>query len=169
MNEDKPAARGERRDKVADEAEEKLGTHPLGSTAGAVGGAVAGAVTGLAAGPVGSVAGAVGGAVLGAGLGASSTGGTAPVVDTSPHEAWWREHYASRPYVPAGAAYDDYEPAYRYGIERYMQTDRPREWNEVEDEMADGWPAAKGRSRLGWEEAKHAVRDAWERMREPQA
>ena len=73
MNADKPEARGEPREGVRDTVTERVGTHPIGTAAGAVVGAVAGAVSGLAAGPVGSLAGAIGGAVLGGGAG-SSTG-----------------------------------------------------------------------------------------------
>jgi hypothetical protein len=167
MNEDKPVAKGDpkerAREKVKQTIEENIGTHPLGATVGAIGGAVAGAIGGMAAGPVGSLAGAVGGAVLGGALGASS-GNLAPDVDTAAHDAYWRENYASRPYVAAGTAFDDYEPAYRYGSASYLRAGRPRPWAEVETELAGGWDSARGNSRFGWQEAKHAVRDAWERL-----
>jgi len=159
----KPAAREEPTPKVDESVTERLGSHPLGTPVGAAAGAVAGALAGLAAGPVGSLAGAVGGAILGGAIGAS-TGG-APEIDITGHEDYWREHYAARAYVPAGADYEDYAPAYRYGIRRYLGTDRPLEWHEVEAELRAGWESSKGRSRLGWDEAEHAVRDAWERMR----
>jgi hypothetical protein len=163
MNEDRPAAKDE--PKSVRPVEEKVGTHPLAGTAGAVGGAVAGAVAGIAAGPLGSLVGAVGGAVAGATLGASS--GSGPVIDLAAEEQWWRENHAGRPYVAPGMAWEDYEPAYRYGMRRYVQSDRPREWSEVESDMARGWDDAKGTSRLTWAQAQDAVRAAWDRMREP--
>jgi len=165
MNEDKPTAKGTPDDKVTGTAKEKLGTHSLGATVGAVGGAVAGAIGGTAAGPLGSLAGAVGGAVLG-GAAAAATGTTA-ALDTGEHDAYWSDNYTSRPYVPAGADYGDYEPAYHYGTQAYLQSDRPRAWDEVEADLRSGWESAKGSSRLAWEQARLAVRDAWERMRAP--
>ncbi|HMC14876.1 MAG TPA: hypothetical protein VKI18_04550 [Albitalea sp.] len=161
MNEDKPVAKGEARDKV-DKITENVGMHPIGATVGAVGGAVAGAIGGLAAGPVGSLAGAVGGAVLGGAMG-SSSGNIDPDVDLAAHKAYWSENYTRRPYVPAGASFDDYEPAYRYGSDAYLRGDRQRGWDDVEPELSSGWEAARGSSKLSWDDAKHAVRDAWER------
>ena len=163
MNEDKPAAKGE--PKALRPVQEKVGTHPLAATTGAIGGALAGAVVGIAAGPLGSLAGAVGGAVLGGMLGSSS--GSGPMIDMAAEAAWWRDNHAGRPYIAEGMSYADYEPAYQYGIHRYLQQDRARAWSEVESEMASGWDEAKGTSRLTWEQAKEAVRDAWERLSRP--
>jgi hypothetical protein len=146
-----------------DTIEEKVGTHPLAGVAGALGGAAAGAMVGIAAGPVGSLLGAVGGAVLGGVLGVSGNSG--PLIDTSVEQTYWRQHYASRPYVPVGAAWSDYEPAYQYGVRHYVQQDRAREWSEVETELGRGWDEARGESTLAWDEAKEAARDAWDRMR----
>lgn len=148
--------------------EEKLGLHPLGASAGAVGGTLAGAAMGAAAGPVGSLAGAVAGAILGSGLGASASEAQSPVVEASTHDTYWRDNYAARPYIPTGANYDDYEPAYRYGTQAYLRTDHPRTWDEVEAELKAGWEQSRGHSRLRWEEARNAVRDAWVRMYEGQ-
>jgi len=163
MKEDKPTAKAERKARIRDAAEEMAGTHALAATAGAVGGAVVGAIAGIAAGPLGSLVGAAGGALLGGALGAST--GVAPPIDTAAHETHWREHFASRPYVPAGADYDDYAPAYRYGALAYAHSDGMRAWDEVEAELGAGWDAAKDRSRLAWEDARHAARDAWDRMK----
>jgi hypothetical protein len=169
--EDRPQALAQPEEVEKETVEEKLGTHPIGAAAGAVGGTLAGAVIGAAAGPVGSLAGAVAGATLGSGLGASASEAQSPVVgtatpDTSTHDAYWRESYAARPYIPSGANYDDYEPAYRYGTQAYLRTDHPRAWDEVEAELKSGWEDARGRSRLQWADARHAVRDAWVRLYE---
>jgi hypothetical protein len=163
MKEDKPTAKGEHKQRARDAAEEMAGTHALAATAGAVGGAVVGAIAGIGAGPLGSLVGAAGGAVLGGALAAST--GVAPPVDTAAHEAHWREHFASRPYVPAGADYEEYAPAYRYGALSYAHSDGTRSWDDVEAELSAGWDAAKDRSRLAWDDARHAARDAWERMK----
>jgi hypothetical protein len=168
MNENKPTAKEERRDPlVPDAAKEQAGTHSLGASAGAAAGAAAGAVSGLVFGPLGSLAGAVGGAAVGGAAGVA-TGGTSDLdFDPSPWDAYWRENYASRPYVGDGASFDDYGPAFRYGTLSYARTDHPREWHEVESELESGWESARGTSRLGWNEAKLAVRDAWNRMHDP--
>jgi len=165
MNEDKPASKGEPR--PLRPVTEKVGTHPLAGTAGAIGGAVAGTVVGIAAGPLGSLVGAVGGAVLGGALGASS--GSGPMIDLVAEEAWWREHHVERPGLAEGMTYEDYEPAYRYGIQRYVHSGGAREWQDVETEMASGWDEAKGTSRLTWDQARSAVHDAWDRLRQPRA
>lgn len=165
-SEDRPQALERPEDAVKDTAEEKLGLHPIGASAGAVGGAVLGAAIGMAAGPLGSLAGAVGGALLGSGLGASGAGAQSPMVDTSAYDAYWRDNYAGRPYVASDANYDDYEPAYRYGAQAYARSDRHREWDEVEPGLRAGWEDARGRSTLRWEEARHAVHDAWNKMTE---
>jgi hypothetical protein len=168
MHKDKPSAKNERRDPKAerpDAAVEQVGTHPLGTSAGALTGAAAGAVSGLVMGPVGSLAGAVGGALLGGAMGAS-TGGVSDF-DTTPHDDWWRLHYATRPYMPNGARYDDYAPAYRFGTLAYARTDHPREWDEVEEHLMAEWDDARGESGLSWDQAREAVRDAWNRMHHP--
>lgn len=166
MNEDRPAAKGERRDpQKPDPVTEQVGSHSLGAAGGALGGAAAGAISGIAAGPVGSLVGAVAGAVLGGAAGAS-TGGVSDF-DVAPHDAWWRAHYAERPYLPQGVAYDDYASAYRFGTLAYARTDHPREWDEVEPELAEEWEAVRGDSRLSWDDAREAVRDAWNRMLYP--
>jgi len=164
MNDDKPADKGDATQRLPSLLE-LIGTHPVGITAGVIGGALMGAFGGMAAGPVGSLLGAVGGALAGGALGASISVG--PEIDTGPHDRYWREHYATRSYVPAGADYADYGPAYRHGTRAYLSAARPRDWPDVEADLASGWEAAKGSSRLTWEEAKPAVRDAWDRLHHP--
>ncbi len=162
MNEDKPVARGDITERYPTFVE-KVGPHPLGTAAGVIGGAAAGALIGIAAGPVGSLVGAVGGGLLGGALGASVSVG--PQIDMTKHDRYWLEHFATRPYVPAGADYADFGPAYRHGTREYLSAATPRDWSEVESDLAQGWEAAKGSSRLTWDDAKPAVRDAWDRLR----
>ena len=128
----------------------------LGGVAGGVaGGAAAGAAVGGMTGPVGAVVGAVAGAIMGAMAGES-------VADPVVEDKYWRDNYASRPYVNGGS-YDDYGPAYSYGVNSYGKY-KGRPFNEVESELARDWQNARGRSSLEWDRAKLASRDAWDRL-----
>jgi predicted lipid-binding transport protein (Tim44 family) len=145
---------------------ETIATHPLGVVGGAIAGALVGCAGGIAAGPLGSLLGALGGAVAGAVIGASIAVG--PQVDVSEQDRSWRQDYSARPYVPQGASYDDYGPAYRHGSRAALRSAQPRDWAAAHDKLARGWKAARESSRLGWDEARPAVRDAWERVRATQ-
>ena len=100
----------------------ELGSHPVGTGVGAAVGGIAGAaatgaVAGSTVGPIGTVVGAVAGAVVG-GLAGK---GIAGLIDPVAEDNYWRDAYSSRPYVSSGATYDDYGPAYRYGIDSYQR------------------------------------------------
>ena len=126
----------------------------------ALGGAAVGAATGtIAAGPVGTVIGATVGAIIGglAGMGNDE------LIDRSREEVYWRENYLGRPYVDAGASYDDYGPAYGYGVDAYVRYPG-RSFSDVEAELSSGWDTARGKSTLGWSRAKNATLDAWNRI-----
>jgi len=136
------------------------GAHPIGVGLGAaLGGAVAGAATGTVAGPIGTAVGAVVGAVVG-GLAGKSV---AESIDPTREDVYWSSNYVSRPYVNAGASYDDYGPAYRYGTDAYIRQPS-RSFNESEAELARNWEKARGKSTLSWERAKFASSDAWHRV-----
>ena len=136
------------------------GSHPVGTGIGAaVGGAAAGAAAGTVAGPVGTVAGAVAGAIVG-GLAGK---GVAELIDPTREDAYWRENYKGRPYVRDGSTYDDYGPAYGYGVNSYSRYPG-RRFDEVEPDLAEDWETSRGKSRLVWEDAKSATRDAWDRV-----
>ena len=94
------------------------GSHPVGTGIGAAGGGAAGTAIGSAAGPVGTVAGAVIGDVAG-GLAGK---GVAEQIDPTAEEEYWRVNYKTRSYVPSGATYDQFAPAYRYGWESRRAT-----------------------------------------------
>lgn len=136
------------------------GAHPLGTGIGAVvGGAVAGAATGTVAGPIGTVVGAAVGAVAG-GLAGK---GVAEMVDPTQERAYWSENFQGRDYVQSGSSFDDYGPAYGFGVDargRYPG----RGFDEVEHQMAIDWDADHGASSLSWQRARYAVRDAWDRI-----
>jgi uncharacterized protein YcfJ len=133
------------------------GAHPVGTGVGAVaGGAAAGAAIGAIAGPVGAFIGVAVGAVVG-GLAGK---GVAEMIDPTAEEAYWRATYASRPYVAAGAAYDDYGPAFAHGVNAYRE--HPGEaFDDIDSTLAQDWQRARSTSTLEWSAARHASRDAW--------
>jgi hypothetical protein len=157
------------KDKNRDAVDRTTGGHPIGTGVGAVAGGVAGGMAGAAAtgaaagtvvgGPVGTAIGAVVGAVAGGLLGR----GVAEMIDPAAEDAYWRDNYSSRPYISSGASYDDYGPAYRYGVD--AATKYPgRSFDEVDAELGTNWPSTRGSSRLEWDRAKHAARDSWQRV-----
>lgn len=168
MREDRPAAKGgldkpttDRLDKDAnrDPISGAPGAHPVGVGLGAAAGGLAtGAAIGTVAGPIGTAVGAAVGAVAGGLIGK----GAAEMVDPTVEDAYWRDNYQDRPYVTTGRTYDDYAPAYRYGVDSYNRHYQ-RGYAEAEAEMARGWDDVKDRSRLRWDEARLATRDAWDR------
>jgi hypothetical protein len=131
----------------------------VGGVAGGVaGGAAAGAALGGMTGPVGAAVGAVAGAVAGAMAGR----GIADAVDPAAEDAYWRENYASRPYA-RGATYDEYGPAFGYGVDAFAQYPG-RSFHEVEPDLERDWRNKRGNSSLDWDRAQHATRDAWQRV-----
>jgi hypothetical protein len=85
------------------------------------------------------------------------------MIDPTAEEAYWRENYSSRPYVNRGAPFDEYGPAYRYGVDTYGRHEG-RSFEDAEPELRRDWDGARGTSGLTWENAKHATRDAWQRL-----
>ena len=84
--------------------------------------------------------------------------------DPAHEDSFWRGAYADRPYVD-GATYDDFGPAYAYGVSSYhAHAGHGHSFEDIEGDMEDGWHRAKGGSSLTWERAKHAVKDAWDRL-----
>ncbi len=139
------------------------GAHPIGTGVGAVAGAAAaGAAVGTVAGPIGTLVGAATGAVVG-GLAGK---GVAEAIDPTLEDAYWRENYSERPYVAQGSTYDDYGPAYGFGVDavsRYPE----RSFDDVEPELSQQWGDRRGASGLRWDSARDAARDAWTRARGP--
>ena len=136
------------------------GSHPVGTGLGAAaGGLAAGAAAGTVAGPVGTVIGAAVGAIAG-GLAGK---GIAEMIDPTAEEAYWRDHYSTRPYVTSDATFDDYGPAYRYGVDTYPNY-AGRRFDDVESELGRDWNRVRGTSQLEWDRAKYAARDSWQRL-----
>ncbi len=136
------------------------GAHPIGTGVGAAaGGAAAGAAVGTVAGPAGTLVGAAVGAIIG-GLAGKAV---AERYDPTIEDAYWRNAYVKRPYVSPGSSYDDYGPAYRYGVDAAGRF-QGRGFDELDDDLSRGWSKAKGSSRLTWDHAKLAVKDSWTRV-----
>lgn len=136
------------------------GAHPIGTGVGAaVGGAAAGAAAGTVVGPVGTVIGAAVGAIVG-GLAGK---GVAEAIDPTSEAAYWRDNFKTRPYAQNAASFDDYEPAYGYGVSSYSKYPG-RSFDDVESDLSRGWNTARGKSNLHWDNARGATRDAWERV-----
>lgn len=134
--------------------------HPVGTGVGAAaGGVAAGAAVGAVAGPGGALVGAAVGAVAGGLAGKAA----AHHIDSEAEDAYWQENYRSRSYVGTDATYDDYRPAYRYGVQSYSNY-AGRSFDEADVELGRNWESARGESKLSWEHAKHAVRDTWQRL-----
>lgn len=164
LDKDRPLAREPGRE-PADPTKERLATHAAPAATGAVAGATAGAVSGIALGPVGSLVGAAAGALAGAAAGAATGPGSA--VDPAPFLARWREAFASRPYA-VDARFEDYEPAYRFAVEQYLQTDHPLSWESAKDRLCVEWSREKARTGLAWDRAMPAIRDAWRHLYDPE-
>ncbi len=135
-----------------------LGAVVGGAAGGVAGGAAAGAAVGGMTGPVGAAVGAVVGAVAGALAGKGIAEGVDPVAE----ETYWRDNFPSRSYA-GGAAYDEYRPAFGYGVDAYSRYP-DRSFDEVEPELGRDWNSKRGNSNLDWGKAKHATRDAWQRL-----
>jgi len=136
------------------------GSHPIGTGVGALaGGVAAGAAIGTMAGPVGTAIGAAVGAIAG-GLAGH---GVAEMIDPTAEDAYWRANYEKQDYVDAGGSYDDYGPAYRYGVNSYRQYG-DREFDDVERDLARDWTRNREASTLEWDRARLATRDSWQRV-----
>jgi len=135
------------------------GAHPVGVGAGATGGGLAGAAIGAVGGPVGAGIGLAAGAVAG-GLAGKAV---AESIDPTAEEAYWRDNYASRPYVVKGDTYEAYDPAYRTAYENYGRYEG-RSFDEVEPDLRTDYERRVGKTGMKWERAKDATRDAWQRV-----
>jgi hypothetical protein len=82
--------------------------------------------------------------------------------DPDREEEYWRKNFRDRPYV-RGASYDQFGPAYAYGIFSY-EGHAARGFDDAEGDLIRGWNDARETSSLSWSQAKHAVKDAWDRL-----
>ena len=114
------------------------------------------------------ITGAPGAHPLGTGavVGGLAGKGVAEAIDPTKEDAYWRENFRSRHYVNQGATYDDYGPAYGFGVESASRHPG-RSFDDAELELSRQWTTRTGTSTLGWNQAKDAARDAWDRLNQP--
>ena len=157
---DKEFDKARRSDENRDPISGAPGAHPVGTGVGAaLGGVAAGAAAGTVVGPVGTVVGAAVGAIVG-GLAGK---GVAEAIDPTRELTYWRENYKTRPYADNVTAFDEFEPAYGYGVASYTKY-AGRSFNDVDADLARDWTASRGKSTLGWDRARFAAHDAWDRV-----
>ncbi len=150
---------------------------PLGSLAGAVAGAALGGVAGSggtlsergvrrddgaaegAQGPRGGPEGQAGTASVEAQ--AATDAQRAREVARTPLDPMWQRDFTNKTYVAAGAGFDDYEPAYRYGAWARLSAAGNPDFNYAEPALEAGWDAVRGNSRLTWHEVREAAFEAW--------
>jgi hypothetical protein len=130
--------------------------------------ASAGVAAGAALGMVGGLPGMAVGAVVGGAIGALAGIQTTALVNHAEEEAYWRDNHENRPYYDSASSYDNYAPAYGYGIASYTKY-TGRTFDEIEPNLATEWDKARGKSSLNWEIAKLATRDAYDRLFSPKA
>ncbi len=134
--------------------------HVLPAAGGAVAGGAAGAAIGaVVGGPVGLVVGAVAGGAAGAVFGDRAAQAAAEREELGHFEQIHRE----MPYYIDGMSWDDYRPAYGYGLETF-RTHGGRAFAEAEADLEAGWGRARDASRLAWPQARGAVEHAWREL-----
>lgn len=78
-------------------------------------------------------------------------------------EEFWRDRFGSDPGVREGDTFEDFGPAYRYGI---VLRSEFHQFDPNEAAIRERWEAEKGNSRLGWDRAREPVKIAWFQDRE---
>jgi hypothetical protein len=76
--------------------------------------------------------------------------------------AYWREQHSKQPYAK-DHPYERFEHAYRTGYSSYEKY-RGRQFDEVEESVANDYEAGKPDSALPWDTVRPAVSSVWERM-----
>lgn len=136
--------------------------HVAGTGGGAVaGGAIGAAIGGLVGGPPGLALGAAAGTAIGAVVGHKASDSA----DSSGNLGHFRQIFESMPYYVSGRTWDDYGPAYRYGIDTYREH-RQRGLEGAEAQLQAGWDGAKRGSTLLWSETRDAIEHAWRELDE---
>jgi stress response protein YsnF len=77
-------------------------------------------------------------------------------------DTYFYSHW-SRTYASLGGAYEDYEPAYRYGSDmRASSSYRNSSWDDAENTLRRDWESRYPQS--AWEKFKAAIRHGWDRI-----
>lgn len=136
--------------------------HVLGAGGTAlVGGVAAGALGFLLGGPAAMVAGVVVGTTAGALLGHRF----AESVDPRGNLGHFQQLYLNMPYYVDGMTWDDYAPAYRFGLDTY-RTRGAEPFDLAAPALGTQWHIRRAGSRLDWDQAGEAVRHVWHEMDE---
>ncbi len=136
--------------------------HILSTGSATLGGGVLGATIGaLVGGTPGLTLGAVAGGALGAVVGHRLSEAADPRGDLG----HFQQVFRTTPYYVKDMTWDDYMPAYRYGLDTYA-THGGQPFGQAEPMLAQDWPRAQGVSRLSWEQAQPAVAHAWRELDE---
>ena len=138
-----------------------LAGEAIGTGAAGLAGAGIGAVLG---GPVGAVI----GTVIGAALGAEAGHAIAEKVDPAAEHAYWNEHHHRQPYAETDTFYqfEQYQFAYRIGVEGYKQFGHGKKFDEVVQLLKEYYVQHSSPEDVPWEKARPAVEAAYERVQD---
>ena len=135
--------------------------HILGAGSAAVAGGVAGAALGAV---VGGVPGLAVGAAAGGALGAVWGDRAAEAADPRDDLGHFEQIHHTMPYYVSGYDWNDYAPAYRYGLDTWERF-QGQALDAAESQLQGGWEAnARFGSRLPWAQARPAVAHAWQSL-----
>jgi hypothetical protein len=138
----------------------------VGEAAGGISGTLLGAGIGAAAGPAGALIGGIAGALGGWWAGRAVS--EAPEKLTEDDVNYYPTHIDEHPRRTADRSFEDARGAYMLGhIAAENPNFREREFEEVEPELARGWPRD---ARYGaWESSRDFAREGYRRNRERRA
>jgi hypothetical protein len=83
-------------------------------------------------------------------------------IDPEKEAAYWREQHLKQPYAK-DYSYEQFEHAYRTGYNSSVKY-RGRNFDEVEQSVANEYENAKPGAALPWDTVRPAVKSVWERM-----
>ena len=88
----------------------------------------------------------------------SSTNNASDGADKEIEEPHWMEAYSKRPPVRAGESFDDFGPAYGYGVTAFILHPSAT-FEDAEEELSRDWIFARGASALDWDRGRPASKD----------
>jgi hypothetical protein len=140
----------------------EISVYPISAGIGATAGGLTGATLGFAVGgPIGEVVGALVGAALG-GLGGVAVG---EQIDLVQEKDFWKSQHETQPHAITGKTFEDFEPAYRVGYERYFHLrGYERSFEAAEPQIREEYEQSE--AVLPWMQVREAARAAWTRVHE---
>ncbi|MBC7991352.1 MAG: hypothetical protein H7Y19_17465 [Luteimonas sp.] len=145
-----------------------MAAHPLGVVAGAVIGAAAGLLVvslfaGATATLVGAVIGVLAGVTIAAGI-AERSDRSHRSDDANRHDAndrYFAGRFEQAHYRRHDQTFEDYRPAYHYGLHARTQRGAVIWDDALERELASEWHLHRGDSKLDWDQARAGVYEAF--------